>query len=204
MVAIHSAGLVHRDLKPSNVLIAGDGPRVIDFGIARATDGTALTGTGTVIGSPGYMSPEQIAHGRDVGPPSDVFSLGAVLVFAATGRPPFGEGSAHSLLYRVSRSDPDLTGLPASLRGVIAACMNRDPARRPDPAHLVQTLSPGLPPPASGWLPERLTDDVARRASLEETLAGAPPAGPARRGLLLAGVAGAAAVAVGVEAPPGC
>ena len=90
--AIHAAGVVHRDLKPANVLLAEDGPRVIDFGISRAVDASALTHTGLVVGSPGYMSPEQ-AEGREAGPPSDIFSLGAVLAFAATGQGPFGTGS---------------------------------------------------------------------------------------------------------------
>src|SRR3984893_8194699 len=98
--AIHAAGVVHRDLKPSNVLVAGDGPRVIDFGISRAVESTALTQAGLVIGSPGFMSPEQ-ARGHEVGPPTDIFSLGAVLVFAATGQGPFGTGTTASLLYRV-------------------------------------------------------------------------------------------------------
>ena len=98
--AIHAAGVVHRDLKPANVLLAQDGPRVIDFGISRAIEASALTHTGLVVGSPGFMSPEQ-AEGRPVGPPSDVFSLGAVLAFAATGQGPFGTGSTPALVYRV-------------------------------------------------------------------------------------------------------
>src|SRR5204862_6990925 len=102
--AIHAAGLIHRDLKPSNVLLAGDGPRVIDFGISRAAEATALTHADLVIGSPGFMSPEQ-AEGRETGPPSDVFSLGAVLAFAATGQGPFGTGPTAAL---VEVGDPDL------------------------------------------------------------------------------------------------
>ena len=98
--AIHAAGVVHRDLKPSNVLLADDGPRVIDFGISRAAEASMLTQSGTVMGSPGFMSPEQ-ADGREVGPASDVFSLGAVLAFAATGEGPFGTGSTPALIYRV-------------------------------------------------------------------------------------------------------
>ncbi len=112
LVAIHSAGLVHRDLKPSNVLLAEDGPRLIDFGISRAVDSSALTRTGMVMGSPGFMSPEQ-AQGREAGPPSDVFSLGAVLAFAATGREPFGSGSGEVLLGRVVSGEPDTDDLPA-------------------------------------------------------------------------------------------
>ena len=109
--AIHAAGLVHRDLKPSNVLLAEDGPRVIDFGISRAAEATALTRADLVMGSPGFMSPEQ-AEGREVGAPSDVFSLGAVLAFAASGQGPFGAGSTAALVYRVVHSPPDLDGVP--------------------------------------------------------------------------------------------
>src|SRR5580692_4499676 len=104
--AIHAAGVVHRDLKPANVLLAEDGPRVIDFGISRAVEASALTHTGLVVGSPGFMSPEQ-AEGREVGPPSDIFSLGAVLAFAATGQGPFGTGSTPALVYRVVHSLPN-------------------------------------------------------------------------------------------------
>ncbi len=105
--AIHAAGVVHRDLKPSNVLVAEDGPRVIDFGISRAVESTVLTQAGLVIGSPGIMSPEQAA-GYEVGPPTDIFSLGAVLAFAATGEGPFGTGTTAALLYRVVHGDPSL------------------------------------------------------------------------------------------------
>ncbi len=109
LVAIHAAGVVHRDLKPSNVLLAEDGPRLIDFGISRSVESSSLTHTGTVVGSPGFMSPEQ-AEGRPVGPASDIFSLGAVLTFAATGEGPFGEGSTVALLYRVVTSEPSIRG----------------------------------------------------------------------------------------------
>ena len=111
--AVHACGLVHRDLKPANVLLAADGPHVIDFGISRAFDGTQLTAVGMVVGTPGYMSPEQ-AEGAPVGPASDVFSLGCVLAFAASGNAPFGGGSAASVLYRVVTGRPDLTSVPES------------------------------------------------------------------------------------------
>ena len=108
LCAIHAAGVVHRDLKPANVLLAEDGPRVIDFGISRAVEAaTGLTRTGLVVGSPGFMSPEQ-AEGGEVGPPSDIFSLGAVLVFAATGEGPFGVGSTPALVYRVVHGQANL------------------------------------------------------------------------------------------------
>src|SRR6266446_10262547 len=110
--AIHAAGVVHCDLKPSNVLLSPDGPRVIDFGISRAADAAWVTGAGLVVGSPGFMSPEQ-AMGEEVGPPSDIFSLGAVLTFAATGGGPFGTGSTPALVYRVVYSPPDLNRVPA-------------------------------------------------------------------------------------------
>lgn len=113
LVAVHGLGLVHRDVKPSNVMLTLDGPRLIDFGIARATDGTAsLTSTGVSIGSPGYMAPEQIL-GKGVTGASDVFSLGAVLAFAATGRPPFTGDNSATLLYKVVHEPPELDGVPA-------------------------------------------------------------------------------------------
>ncbi len=117
--AIHAAGVVHRDLKPANVLLAEDGPRVIDFGISRAVEASVLTHAGLVVGSPGFMSPEQ-AEGREVGPASDIFSLGAVLAFAATGEGPFGTGSTPALLYRVVHSLPNLGNLPAEVRPLAA------------------------------------------------------------------------------------
>ncbi|XRQ08711.1 serine/threonine-protein kinase [Actinomadura welshii] len=159
---VHGAGLIHRDLKPSNVLLALDGPRVIDFGIARAVDGTVLTRTGGVVGTPGYMSPEQV-RGERVTAASDVFSLGAVLAFAATGRQPFdtGEGGIPSLLYRVVAEPPDLDGMDGPLRGLAEHCLAKDPADRPAPAQILDLL----PAPAQGpWLPAHLLDRVGRDA----------------------------------------
>src|ERR1700683_3752019 len=112
--AIHAAGVVHRDLKPSNVLLAEDGPRVIDFGISEAAEASALTGADVVIGSPGVLSPEQVL-GNDIGPPSDMFSLGAVLAFAGTGQGPFGSGSNAALVYRLGNRPARLAGLPGGL-----------------------------------------------------------------------------------------
>src|SRR5579864_5584449 len=140
--AIHVCGVVHRDLKPGNVLLAGDGPRVIDFGIARATDGTALTATGLVFGTPGYMSPEQ-AEGKPAGPASDVFALGAVVAYAATGCEPFGSGTAASVLYRVVHTEPDLNEVPPRLRALVAACLAKDPAARPALPALASALAAG-------------------------------------------------------------
>ncbi|MFD0155057.1 protein kinase domain-containing protein [Streptomyces sp. NPDC055721] len=152
---IHAAGLVHRDLKPSNVMVTIDGPKVIDFGIARALNSTTggLTSTGVVIGSPGFMSPEQI-RGERLTEASDIFSLGTVLAFAASGRLPFevAEGQAHALMYRVVHEAPDLTGVPEPLRELTAACLAKDPADRPTLAELrerqetqYRSLGPWLP-----------------------------------------------------------
>lgn len=129
--AVHACGLVHRDIKPANVLLSADGPHLIDFGISRALDETSLTATGIVVGTPGYMSPEQ-AESNEAGQPSDVFSLGALLAFAATGKPPFGGGSAASVLYRVVKGQADLDGIGERLRGFISSCLATEPAKRPD------------------------------------------------------------------------
>ncbi|MGV4926781.1 serine/threonine-protein kinase (plasmid) [Streptomyces sp. BHT-5-2] len=148
LAAIHCAGLIHRDLKPSNILLTFDGPRVIDFGISRAVDGTALTAQGQIIGSPGFMSPEQSTGGQ-LTPAGDVFALGAVLAYAATGNPPFGTGAIHALLYRATHEPPELDGVPHGLLGTVAACLDKDPARRPTIAQLQQWLRP---PHTTGWL----------------------------------------------------
>jgi serine/threonine protein kinase len=140
--AIHAQGLVHRDLKPGNILIAADGPRVIDFGISRTTSGTVITATRTTIGTPAYMSPEQ-AEGHAVGPSSDVFSLGSVLAFAATGGSPFGSGETFAIAYRVVHGEPNLTAVPASLRPVIGACLEKDSAKRPTVGDLMHTVAVG-------------------------------------------------------------
>ena len=149
--AIHAAGLVHRDLKPSNVLLADDGPRVIDFGISRAAEATVLTSAGYVLGSPGFMSPEQ-AVGRPVGPASDVFSLGAVLTFAATGEGPFGYGATPALLYRIVNGEPELSRVPPDVRPLVHRCLAKDPAARPASGELLAELADVQP--WSDWLPE--------------------------------------------------
>lgn len=130
LLAVHDQNVIHRDLKPGNVLLAQDGPRIIDFGIARATDATSQSIT--MVGTPGYMSPEQYLGG-DVGTAGDVFCLAAVLVFAATGHHPFGEGPPDALGYRVRHEEPDLTGVPESLRPLVAAGLAKDPGDRPPP-----------------------------------------------------------------------
>ncbi|MER6089967.1 serine/threonine-protein kinase [Streptomyces bluensis] len=169
LASVHRLGLVHRDIKPSNVLLSLDGPHLIDFGIARALDGgaTALTRSGHIMGSPAYMSPEQAAA-KGVGPAGDVFSLGAVLATAATGRNPFGEGmDAMALLYRIRHEQPDLDGLPDTLRDVVTACLDKDPDRRPTPEQVRERLLPD--PDATvrqgSWLPPALAESVARLAT---------------------------------------
>jgi outer membrane protein assembly factor BamB/tRNA A-37 threonylcarbamoyl transferase component Bud32 len=136
--AIHAAGLVHRDLKPANVLMALDGPRVIDFGIARAVTDTRLTATGAIIGTLSFMSPEQ-AQAEVTGPASDIFSLGSVLAFAASGSAPFSGGpgaSSASVLYRIVHGEPDLRAVPADVQGLLEACLAKDPRQRPDLARV--------------------------------------------------------------------
>lgn len=155
--ATHAAGVVHRDLKPSNVLLAADGPRLIDFGVSRAAEGSSLTQSGLVLGSPGFLSPGQ-AEGHPVGPASDVFSLGAVIAFAATGEGPFGTGVSAALLYRVVYSPPFLGRLPAELRPLAERCLAKDPAGRPTVGELVAQL--GSPVPAPGWLPEPIASSL--------------------------------------------
>ncbi|WP_051844175.1 serine/threonine-protein kinase [Streptomyces sp. NRRL S-813] len=137
---IHRAGVVHRDLKPSNILLAADGPRVIDFGISVASEASALTHTGMTIGTPGFMSPEQLT-GHPVGPASDVFALGAVLAYTATGTGPFGTGTPHALHYRAVHEQPDLDALPDELREVVAACLAKQPDQRPTVAALLDRLT---------------------------------------------------------------
>ena len=178
--AIHAAGVVHRDLKPSNVLIAQDGPRVIDFGISRAAESTQLTQAGLVIGSPGFMSPEQAA-GYEVGPPSDIFSLGAVLAFAATGEGPFGTGTTAALLYRVVHGDPALDRVPAEARPLIERCLAKDPGRRPTADGLLAEV--GALQPTPDWLPDSIIrafapDPAAGPAPATAAKAAAPAAAP--------------------------
>jgi serine/threonine protein kinase len=148
--AVHAAGLVHRDLTPSNVLLASDGPRIIDFGISRATESAWLTNVGgVVVGSPGFMSPEQ-AEGRHVGPATDIFSLGGVLAYAATGQTPFGAGSASALLYRVVYGTAATGHVPAPLRPLVERCLAKDPADRPSTEELLAEL--GYAEPGEDWL----------------------------------------------------
>ncbi|MYZ19551.1 serine/threonine-protein kinase, partial [Streptomyces sp. SID337] len=170
---IHAAGMVHRDLKPSNVLITIDGPRVIDFGIARAletvTDG-GLTRTGALVGSPGFMAPEQV-RGDRITPACDVFCLGSVLAYAASGALPFGTANSgvHALMFRIAQEEPDLEGLPEGLAELIGACLRKEPGDRPSLDEVLErtgaadalgddghTLDP--------WLPGALVAQLGRHA----------------------------------------
>ncbi|MER5660796.1 serine/threonine-protein kinase [Streptomyces mirabilis] len=182
LTAVHALGLVHRDVKPSNVLLTLDGPLLIDFGIARATDGTAsLTSTGVSVGSPGYMSPEQIL-GKGVTGAADVFSLGAVLVYAATGESPFPGDSSAALLYKVVHEEPRLGSLDGELRELVAACLAKDPAVRPTPDELAGRLAPegAARLVTAGWLPGPLVEQVSRSAVqlLNLEAAEVTPSGP--------------------------
>ncbi|MFJ9181729.1 MULTISPECIES: serine/threonine-protein kinase [unclassified Streptomyces] len=153
LAAIHGCGLVHRDLKPGNIIMAPDGPRVLDFGIARALESTRLTATGTAFGTPGFLAPEQ-AQGQEVDGAADVFALGAVLV-AAAGGSAFGAGTPMGMMYRSVHEAPDLAAVPEGLRPVLAACLAKNPAERPTPAGLLDLFVPDAVQhsPASAYAP---------------------------------------------------
>ncbi|NNN35641.1 serine/threonine protein kinase, partial [Streptomyces sp. S3(2020)] len=172
---IHAAGLVHRDVKPGNVLLALDGPRLIDFGIARDPEDTALTSTGVVVGTPGFLPPEQARGAGVPGPAGDVFSLGCVLAFAATGRPPFGTGSLDALLYRTVHDTPDLDGVPAELAGVVGGCLEKEPELRPTAGELTEALLGAEPAEAaSSAAPVRSLPPADPREALRATRSPAP------------------------------
>lgn len=174
---IHGAGIVHRDLKPANVLLAADGPRVIDFGIARAADATSLTSSGVTIGTPSFMAPEQAA-GSQVTPATDIFALGQIAAYAATGRAAFGEGTSHGVLYRIVHEEPDLTELPEQLRELVTRCMVKEPENRPSVAEILSICQAAngetvLRRPEE-WLPSVVAAEITTRKA-----APAPPATPA-------------------------
>ncbi|MFF7012158.1 serine/threonine-protein kinase [Streptomyces fimicarius] len=183
---IHGAGLIHRDLKPSNVLMTIDGPRVIDFGIARALESVPdgdLTRTGALVGSPGFMAPEQV-RGERVTTACDVFCLGAVLAYAASGRLPFGtaeSGGVHALMFRIAQEDPDLTGVPEESAGLVRDCLAKDPAARPGTDEILARL--GETDADEPWLPATLIAQLGRQAvgllDAEDPEYPADPADPA-------------------------
>jgi hypothetical protein len=184
LIEIHRVGLIHRDLKPSNVLLTGDGPRVIDFGIARATEGgSELTGTGAIIGSPAFMSPEQ-AESSPLTPASDVFSLGALLVMASTGQGPFTGATTAQTLYNIVHAMPDLRGVPPEIRALAEPCLAKNPAHRPTHEQILDFLGPVVPgrhpwPPAVHHLIGAQQAEV--RAALSWPVPNPPPAPPAGR-----------------------
>ncbi|WP_030673259.1 outer membrane protein assembly factor BamB family protein [Streptomyces cellulosae] len=189
--SIHGAGLVHRDLKPSNVLVVEDGPRVIDFGIASGVSNTRLTMTNVAVGTPAYMSPEQAKDSRSVTGASDVFSLGSMLVFAATGHPPFHGANPVETVFMLLREGPDLEGLPDELRPLIESCMQMEATARPNPADLQAQLAPHLfgsgsddSGTASAWLPEKAVGLIESRRG------GRPVVQPAQSVLGAQGVGG--------------
>ncbi|MEV7815919.1 serine/threonine-protein kinase [Streptomyces flaveolus] len=205
---LHGSDVVHRDLKPSNILVTAYGPKVIDFGIARAAGDDRLTRIGVAVGTPAFMSPEQ-AGGQEHSTAGDVFALAGVLVFAATGHPPFGHGQSADLLYRVQYGEPDLSGVPYSLVPVLAQCLDKNPFRRPTTSQLSAGLHDGSGEFAD-HLPDALLADIARRATevwqITPQRLPAPPeeaetatptatAHPSRRRLLITGGAAALAVA---------
>ncbi|MFC8915502.1 protein kinase [Streptomyces sp. NPDC057116] len=211
---IHRAGVVHRDLKPSNVLLAADGPKVIDFGISRPADSDLRTETGKLIGTPPFMAPEQFQRPRDVGPAADVFAMGAVLVHAATGRGPFDSNSPYIVAYQVVHNEPDLAGVPEDLVPLLKRCLAKDPAERPTADELMGELRAGEPEgAAAAFIPaQRRTEQPLTTPPAQGAEAGAGAAG--RRGRRLRLAAGlavlAALIAGGVvavrgladEAPP--
>jgi hypothetical protein len=164
LTAIHAAGLVHRDLKPANVLLAPDGPRVIDFGIAHAADASAMTGTGAIMGTPAYMAPEQVT-GKPVSAGTDVFALAHLVAYAATGHTVFGDGHFAALVYRIANEEPDLTGCPESLREVLVCCLAKDPAARPALNDIIgyarERLTGQTMQLAGSWLPQPVAGTLA-------------------------------------------
>lgn len=172
VAAIHAAGVLHRDLKPGNVLLDRDGPKVIDFGVARAADHTQLTRTGAYVGTIPYLAPEQVG-GHDFGPPADIFSLGSLLAYAATGIAPFGDGSTPDVMDRIRHADPDpaaLTCKDNNLRELIRRCLNKNPERRPTPDQIIEACAGALQ--AEQWLPTALTARLEQRtAELDKLLA---------------------------------
>jgi serine/threonine protein kinase len=196
LAALHTAGVVHRDLKPRNVLLAEDGPRLVDFGVAKALDAAEVADSGYAIGAPAFMSPEQ-ATGGEAGPASDIFSLASVLTFAATGRSPFGKaGGPVAMLLRVSQQDPDLSDVADPLRSHLLACLSRVPARRPTAQELVEKLrrpTTSVRPPPEPSQPVEPVEPTIHPSEGDPLLT----ASTSRRRLLVAGLATAATIGIG-------
>ncbi|MEU6615107.1 bifunctional serine/threonine-protein kinase/ABC transporter substrate-binding protein [Streptomyces parvus] len=217
LASVHAAGLVHRDVKPANVLLTASGPRLIDFGIARAADATALTATGIVVGTPGFLPPEQVSGGgaaKPAGSAGDVFSLGCLLAYAATGRPPFGSGALDAVLYRTVHDAPDLDGIEdPALRALLERCLAKDPGERPAAADLDPLIAEDVPAGATvDWLPEDVVRIIADRSAallalpdIDATVAvpeepGPPQPAPGRRRFLFLAAGGALALGGGALA----
>ncbi|MFF0514965.1 protein kinase [Streptomyces sp. NPDC004250] len=167
LAAVHALDMVHRDLKPSNAMLTLDGLTLIDFGVARAADQSQLTRTGMVVGTPAYMSPEQASGKRASSGVVDVFALGSVIAYAASGRPPFGDESGHPVLYRIVHEEPDLQPLrelDPELADVVAACLDKDHEGRPTASELVERAAPHAPSAAPLW-PAVITERLAERAA---------------------------------------
>jgi serine/threonine protein kinase/outer membrane protein assembly factor BamB len=160
---IHRVGVVHRDLKPSNVLLADDGPKVIDFGISRPKDSELRTETGKLIGTPPFMAPEQFRRPREVGPAADIFALGSVMVHAATGRGPFDSDSPYVVAYQVVHDEPDLTGVPENLAPLVIRCLAKEPEERPTPDELMRELrSVAASYDTQAFIPVQRTSDTPK------------------------------------------
>ncbi|WP_026126841.1 WD40 repeat domain-containing serine/threonine protein kinase [Nocardiopsis xinjiangensis] len=205
--SVHASGIMHRDLKPGNVLLSPRGPQVIDFGIARAVEGTVLTKTGEAFGTPSYAAPETVL-GHEQSAASDIFSLAGVVVFASCGEPPFGRSPASQVLQRVVSADPRLGALHAgTLRDLMARCMAKEPADRPTADELVRALSAEpLPPAEHGWLPSTVNEAIGdHERELRQVVHGAgagsaPLPGSRSRPWLVAGAAATAVVLISVTA----
>jgi outer membrane protein assembly factor BamB len=205
VVAIHAAHIVHRDIKPGNVLITENGPLVIDFGLSKAAGVTRLTRTGATLGTPGYMAPEQIVSAHDAGPAADVFSLGCVLVYAATGQGPFGTGTTDEILGRAVNAPPQLAGVPEPLLPLVESCLEKNPEARPTPDAVLRALRATAP---SALLTPELRDELELREAHAAALAASPPRPgtrrrterPGRRRILWMAAGATTAAAAGVAA----
>ena len=172
LTTIHAAGIMHRDLKPSNIILTDAGPKVIDFGIARRQDTTAVTRTGMMIGSMGFMAPEQISG--NPGPEADIFAWGVTVAYAATGRSPFGAGNTHSVLYRIMYGDADIASVPDSLLPLVEASLTKDPQNRPTARQLLDRLTSAS---SRAGKPDDTTQVILARTWQSGSHASPPPPG---------------------------